>query len=60
MNVSATRNFTTAILVVGDQDLERMAGKVKSSKHLKAEMVAAKGLPIRFLAESDFLALLAE
>ena len=60
MNVSARRNFTTAILVVGDQDLERMAGKVKSSKHLKAEMLATKGLPIRFHAESDFLALLAE
>ncbi|MER9757996.1 exonuclease domain-containing protein [Mesorhizobium sp. M0166] len=50
----------TSILVVGDQDLERMAGKVKSSKHLKGEMLAAKGQPIRFLAESDFLALLAE
>lgn len=48
----------TTIVVVGDQDLERLAGKTKSSKHLKAEEMASKGLPIRILQERDFVALL--
>lgn len=48
----------TTIVVVGDQDLERLAGKTKSSKHLKAEELAAKGFPIRILQERDFVALL--
>jgi len=48
------------VLVVGDQDLLRTGGKPKSSKHLKAEGLAAKGQPIRFLAETDFMALVAE
>ena len=50
----------TTVLVVGDQDLLRTGGKPKSSKHLKAEGLAAKGQPIRFLAETDFMALVAE
>jgi DNA polymerase-3 subunit epsilon len=48
----------TTIVVVGDQDLERLAGKTKSSKHLKAEELASKGFPIRILQERDFVALL--
>ena len=48
----------TTLVVVGNQDLERLAGKQKSSKHLKAEELAAKGLPIRIIQESDFMALL--
>lgn len=50
----------TTILVVGDQDLDRLAGREKSSKHLKAEQLAAKGQPLRFLAESDFMALITQ
>jgi DNA polymerase-3 subunit epsilon len=48
----------TTMVVVGDQDLERLAGKTKSSKHLKAEALAAQGFPIRILQERDFVALL--
>ncbi|MEP6828437.1 MAG: exonuclease domain-containing protein [Aestuariivirga sp.] len=51
-------NKKTTIVVVGDQDLERLAGKTKSAKHLKAEELAAKGFPIRILQERDFVALL--
>lgn len=47
----------TTILVVGDQDLLRTGGKPKSTKHLKAESLNSKGQTIRFLAESDFMAL---
>ena len=48
----------TTILVVGDQDVARLAGKSKSSKHIKAESLIAKGQNLRILAESDFLAFL--
>jgi DNA polymerase-3 subunit epsilon len=41
-------------LVVGDQDITKLAGKDKSSKHLKAEALIAKGIPIRIIKESDF------
>lgn len=51
---------TTTLLIVGDQDVSRLAaGQSKSSKHLKAEMLIAKGQPIRILRESDFLQLVA-
>lgn len=50
----------TTILVVGDQDLLRTGGNPKSSKHLKAESLAAKGQAIRLLAESDFMAIVSE
>ncbi len=49
----------TTLLVVGDQDLSRLAGKEKSSKHLKAESLIRSGQPIRILAESDFMKLIA-
>ena len=44
----------TTLLVVGDQDVNRLAGKEKSIKHQKAEMLIAKGQKIRILQESDF------
>jgi DNA polymerase-3 subunit epsilon len=44
----------TTMLVVGDQDLKRLAGHEKSTKHRKAEELIAKGAPIRILRESDF------
>ena len=44
----------TTLLVVGDQDVTKLAGKSKSSKHLKAEQLIAKGHRIRIIKESDF------
>lgn len=44
----------TTLLVVGDQDACRLAGYEKSSKHRKAEVLIAKGQPIRILRETDF------
>ena len=44
----------TTILVVGDQDIERLAGNEKSSKHRKAEELIKKGQSIRILCETDF------
>ena len=48
----------TTLLIVGDQDISRLAGKAKSSKHIKAEKLIAKGHNIRILQESDFRSLL--
>lgn len=42
-------NKKATIVVVGNQDLDRLAGKTKSAKHLKTEELAAKGFPIRIL-----------
>ncbi len=44
----------TTLLVVGDQDLHRLAGHKKSSKHRKAEGLVANGQKIRIIGESDF------
>jgi DNA polymerase-3 subunit epsilon len=55
VGVSVTRQ--TTMLVVGDQDLDRLSGHVKSIKHRKAEQLIAKGQAIRILAESDFMRL---
>jgi len=44
----------TSLLVVGDQDISKLAGKEKSSKHLKAEELIKKGRKIRIIKESDF------
>jgi DNA polymerase-3 subunit epsilon len=48
----------TSILVVGDQDIQRLAGNDKSSKHRKAEELMRKGQAIRIIGESDFQRLL--
>lgn len=55
-------NKKITILVVGDQDVKKLAGHEKSSKHRKAEKLIAEGCRIRILRESDFkeLVLLAE
>ena len=55
--VAASVNKTTTILVVGDQDIRRLAGHEKSSKHRKVEELITKGQPIRIIGESDFLRL---
>lgn len=47
----------TTLLVVGDQDLSKLQGKEKSSKHLKAEQLIAGGQQIRIIGESDFMAM---
>lgn len=44
----------TTLLVVGDQDLSKLAGKKKSSKHIKAESLIGGGQKIRIIKESDF------
>jgi hypothetical protein len=44
----------TTILVVGDQDISKLAGKKKSSKHLKVEKLISNGQQIRIIKESDF------
>ncbi len=51
-----TSNVTkkTTLLVVGDQDVTKLAGKTKSAKHLKAEKLIMKGQGIRIVKESDF------
>lgn len=47
----------TSMLVVGDQDIEKLAGHEKSGKHRKAEQLIAKGQPIRIVGEADFMSL---
>lgn len=49
----------TTLLVVGDTDVQRLAGHEKSSKHRKAEELVSKGLPIRIIRETDFRELVA-
>ena len=44
----------TTLLVVGDQDLRKLAGHQKSSKHRKAEKLIAAGQQMRILGERDF------
>lgn len=50
----------TTMLVVGDTDIQRLAGHIKSSKHRKAEVLILKGQPIRILRETDFKELLVQ
>jgi DNA polymerase-3 subunit epsilon len=47
----------TSLLVVGDQDLDKLAGHDKSGKHRKAESLIAEGKPIRIVGEADFMAM---
>jgi DNA polymerase-3 subunit epsilon len=44
----------TTLLVLGDQDVRKLAGHELSSKHRKANRLIAAGQPIRILSESDF------
>lgn len=45
----------TTLLVVGDQDLRRLAGHELSSKHRKAESLILSGQPLRIMGEADFM-----
>jgi DNA polymerase III subunit epsilon len=56
-NVATGVTKRTTILVVGDQDIMKLAGYEKSAKHRKAEELIAKGHPIRILRETDFVQL---
>lgn len=49
----------TTLLVVGDMDVKRLAGHEKSSKHRKAEKLAAQGWTLRIIRETDFRKLVA-
>lgn len=53
-DVGSSVTKKTTLLIVGDQDISKLAGKSKSSKHLKAEELIAQGCQIRILRESDF------
>jgi DNA polymerase-3 subunit epsilon len=50
----------TTLLVVGDQDITKLSGKSKSSKHIKAEELIDKGQKIRIIKESDFRVLVSQ
>lgn len=44
----------TTLLVVGNQDVRKLAGQERSSKHRKAEELINEGQKIRIISESDF------
>ena len=52
--VAETVTKRTTLLVVGDQDIRRLAGHEKSAKHRRAETLIQQGLPLRVLSETDF------
>ena len=56
-NVGQGVTKKTTILVAGDTDIRRPAGHGKSSKHRKAENLIERGVPIRIMGETDFLAM---
>ena len=47
----------TTLLVVGDQDIEKLNGHDKSGKHRKAEKLIEEGQPLRILGEADFMSM---
>jgi DNA polymerase III subunit epsilon len=49
----------TTLLVVGDQDIRKLAGQELSSKHRKALALISQGQPLRILSEADFLRVVA-
>jgi DNA polymerase-3 subunit epsilon len=58
-NVRESVSRETTILVVGDQDIRKLLGHEKSSKHRRAESLIQGGQPIRIIGEADFLKLVA-
>jgi DNA polymerase-3 subunit epsilon len=52
--VAAGVTKNTTMLVVGNQDLQKLNGHQKSSKHRKVEEPIASGRSIRILREDDF------
>lgn len=53
--VAPSVTTSTSILVVGNQDIKKLSGKDKSSKHLKAEELIKKGVRIQIIKEDDFI-----
>lgn len=53
-NVASGVSKKVTMLVVGDQDVTRLAGHEKSLKHRKVEQLISKGAQIRIIRESDF------
>jgi DNA polymerase III subunit epsilon len=53
-NSTSSVSKETTLVVVGDQDLSKLAGQERSVKHRKAEELIGKGHPIRILTEGDF------
>jgi DNA polymerase-3 subunit epsilon len=53
-DVASSVTKKTTLLIVGDQDISKLAGKPKSTKHLKVEELITQGFKIRILRESDF------
>jgi DNA polymerase-3 subunit epsilon len=58
--VETTVNKRVSILVVGDQDMSKLAGHELSTKHRKALELCAAGQHIRIIRESDFASALRE
>jgi DNA polymerase-3 subunit epsilon len=56
VGVSVTKH--TTMLVVGDQDVSKLAGKDRSAKHIKAEKLIAAGQSLRIVQETDLQALI--
>ncbi|WP_441005098.1 hypothetical protein [Novilysobacter viscosus] len=48
-DVAASVTKITTLLIVGDQDISKLNGKSKSSKHLKAEDLIGQGCSIRLI-----------
>lgn len=53
-DVAGNVTAKTTILVVGDQDVTKLAGHTKSKKHREAERLIEQGQSIRIIRESDF------
>ena len=56
--VASDVSKSTTLLIVGDQDVRRLNGQVKSTKHRSAERLIEAGHIIRVLRESDFVRML--
>lgn len=52
--VATSVSKQTTLLVVGNQDVRKLAGQERSSKHRKAEELINQGQKIRIISESDF------
>lgn len=52
--VASTVKKSTTLLVVGDQDISKLGGHNKSSKHRKAEKMVKNGHQLQIVGESDF------
>jgi DNA polymerase-3 subunit epsilon len=56
-DVRTSVSANTTMLVVGQQDLEKLGGYSKSSKQRMAEQLAMQGAAISILSEADYMRL---